>query len=159
TSVCQKTGSWRTDRKLAQPTPIPLCATSSGSPYCWNERRTRKYNGYPRIAPIVTTTGRIRRYGAARWSARERGGGRRRRGERAASAAASTIYGLFSVVAMFWSAQEVASLMLSFPVRMRASIVRRTFPFSTLTQFFAVGTNQLRAAARSFTLVPSRLVA
>ena len=27
--------------------------------------------------------------------------------------------------------------------------VRRTLPFSTLTQFFAVGTNQLRAAAFS----------
>src|SRR4029079_13145326 len=32
-------------------------------------------------------------------------------------------------------------------------------PFSTLTQFFAVGTNQLFLAARSLTLLPSRLVA
>ena len=31
-------------------------------------------------------------------------------------------------------------------------------PFSTLTQFFAVGTNQLLRAARSLTLLPSRLV-
>ena len=32
------------------------------------------------------------------------------------------------------------------------------FPFSTFTQFFAVGTNQLRFAARSLTLLPRRLV-
>jgi hypothetical protein len=32
-------------------------------------------------------------------------------------------------------------------------------PFSTSTQCFAVGTNQLRAAARSLTLEPSKLVA
>ena len=50
-------------------------------------------------------------------------------------------------------------LMVAFPVRIRASIVRRMLPFSTLTQFFAVGTNQLRFAARSLTLLPSRLVA
>src|ERR671926_405527 len=56
-------------------------------------------------------------------------------------------------------AVDVASLMEDLPVRIRASIVRRTLPFSTLTQFFAVGTNQLRFAARSFTLLPSRLVA
>src|SRR5688500_15367929 len=53
---------------------------------------------------------------------------------------------------------EAASLMVDFPVRIRWSIVRSTFPFSTLIQFFAVGTNQLLAAARSFTLLPSRLV-
>src|SRR6516165_10485925 len=35
----------------------------------------------------------------------------------------------------------------------------RMLPFSTSTQCFAVGTNQLRAAARSLTLLPSRLVA
>src|ERR671936_2607191 len=56
-------------------------------------------------------------------------------------------------------AVEVASLIESLPVRMRASIVLRMFPFSTSTQCFAVGTNQLRLAARSFTLLPSRLVA
>src|SRR2546421_4399594 len=54
---------------------------------------------------------------------------------------------------------EVACWIVFFPVRIRASIVRRMLPFSTLTQFFAVGTNQLRLAARSFTLFPSRLVA
>src|SRR6188768_2226982 len=53
---------------------------------------------------------------------------------------------------------SAACLMVDLPVRIRWSIVRRTFPFSTLTQFFAVGTNQLFAAARSLTLVPSRLV-
>ena len=39
------------------------------------------------------------------------------------------------------------------------SIVLRMLPFSTSTQCFACGTNQLLAAARSFTLAPSRLVA
>src|SRR4051794_27077527 len=38
-------------------------------------------------------------------------------------------------------------------------MLRRTLPFSTSTQCFAVGTNQLRCAARSLTLEPSRLVA
>ena len=33
------------------------------------------------------------------------------------------------------------------------------FLFSTLTQFLAVGTNQVLRAARSFTLFPSRFVA
>ena len=60
---------------------------------------------------------------------------------------------------MLSSAHAVAALMLVLPVRIWASIVRRMLPFSTLTQFFAVGTNQLRLAARSLTLVPSRLVA
>src|SRR3954468_21783001 len=48
---------------------------------------------------------------------------------------------------------------LSLPLRICASMLRRIFPFSTSTQCFAVGTNQLRTAARSLTLVPSRLVA
>ncbi len=47
----------------------------------------------------------------------------------------------------------------SFPVRICASIVRRMFPFSTSTQCFACGTNQLWAAARALTVLPSRLVA
>ena len=51
-----------------------------------------------------------------------------------------------------------ASLTVIFPVRIRDSMVRRMFPFSTLTQFFAVGTNQLLRAARSLTLLPRRLV-
>src|SRR4051812_49934078 len=38
-------------------------------------------------------------------------------------------------------------------------MLRRTLPFSTSTQCFAVGTNQLRDAARSLTLEPSRFVA
>src|SRR5579885_1849264 len=52
-----------------------------------------------------------------------------------------------------------ACLTDSLPVRICASMLRRMLPFSTSTQCFAVGTNQLRAAARSFTLVPRRLVA
>src|SRR5512144_1097255 len=55
-------------------------------------------------------------------------------------------------------ATDAASLMDDFPVRIRASMVRRTLPFSTLIQFFDVGTNQLLRAARSLTLFPSRLV-
>ena len=47
----------------------------------------------------------------------------------------------------------------SFPLRICASMFRRIFPFSTSTQCFAAGTNQLRAAARSFTLEPRRFVA
>src|SRR5215470_6126545 len=55
-------------------------------------------------------------------------------------------------------ATDAASLMEDRPLRIRCSIVRSTFPFSTLTQFFDCGTNQLLRAARSLTLVPSRLV-
>src|SRR5581483_1390042 len=47
----------------------------------------------------------------------------------------------------------------SLPVRICWSMLRRMLPFSTSTQCLAVGTNQLRAAARSLTLEPSRLVA
>src|SRR4029453_16220260 len=46
-------------------------------------------------------------------------------------------------------AVAAACLTVSLPVRIWASMVRRIFPFSTLTQFFAVGTNQARSAARS----------
>src|SRR6185312_9280588 len=45
------------------------------------------------------------------------------------------------------------------PVSIWPSIVLRMLPFSTSTQCFACGTNQVRAAARSLTLLPSRLVA
>src|ERR1051326_6639420 len=38
------------------------------------------------------------------------------------------------------------------PVRISPSMLRRMFWLSTLTQFFACGTNQLFRAARSFTL-------
>src|SRR6476659_8197977 len=55
-------------------------------------------------------------------------------------------------------ADEAACLIDSLPVRIWASMLRRMLPFSTSTQCFAVGTNQLRAAARSFTLEPRRLV-
>src|SRR5438876_242833 len=57
-------------------------------------------------------------------------------------------------------ADEAACLSVRLPVRMLASIVRRIFPFSTFTQFFAAGTNQLFRAAFSFTFVVlSRFVA
>src|SRR6478672_10424932 len=52
-----------------------------------------------------------------------------------------------------------ACLTDSFPVRIWASMLRRMFPFSTSTQCLAVGTNQLREAARSLMLLPSRFVA
>src|SRR5436853_5151446 len=56
-------------------------------------------------------------------------------------------------------ATVAACLTVRRPVRIWASIVLRMLPFSTSTQCFAVGTNQLRAAARSLMLFPSRLVA
>src|SRR3954462_589679 len=56
-------------------------------------------------------------------------------------------------------ATDAACLTESLPVRSCPSIVLRMLPFSTSTQCFACGTNQLRAAARSLTLVPRRLVA
>src|SRR5262245_42243310 len=56
-------------------------------------------------------------------------------------------------------AVAAACLIVSLPRRICASMLRRILPFSTSTQCFAAGTNQLRAAARSFTLLPSRLVA
>src|SRR5262249_22519593 len=60
---------------------------------------------------------------------------------------------------MFSLATVAACLTERCPVRSCASIVFRMLPFSTSTQCFACGTNQLRAAARSLTLLPSRLVA
>src|SRR5512132_1564455 len=51
-----------------------------------------------------------------------------------------------------------ACLTVRRPVRIWASMLRRMLPFSTLTQFFADGTDQLRFAARSPTLFPSKLV-
>src|SRR5213080_4483975 len=56
-------------------------------------------------------------------------------------------------------ADAAACLTVSLPVRICASMFLRILPFSTSTQCFAVGTNQLRAAARSLMLLPSRLVA
>src|SRR6059036_2329277 len=46
-------------------------------------------------------------------------------------------------------AAAAACLTVSLLVRIWASMLRRMLPFSTLIQFLAVGTNQLRAAARS----------
>src|SRR5205823_14482219 len=68
-------------------------------------------------------------------------------------------YEPFSTSAMLLLAFAAACCTVSFPWRIVASMLRRIFPFSTSTQCLAAGTNQLRAAARSFTLVPSRLVA
>src|SRR5438445_12496369 len=70
-----------------------------------------------------------------------------------------TDYDWFSTDAMLSPADDAACWMDSLPVRICASMLRRMLPFSTSTQCFAVGTNQLRAAARSLTLPPSRLVA
>src|SRR5579864_1441587 len=56
-------------------------------------------------------------------------------------------------------ADAAACATVSFPMRIWASMLRRILPFSTSTQCFAAGTNQLRCAARSLTLVPRRLVA
>src|SRR4051795_13345848 len=56
-------------------------------------------------------------------------------------------------------ADAAACFTVSFPLRIWASMLRRIFPFSTSTQCFAAGTNQLRAAARSLTLLPRRFVA
>ena len=53
---------------------------------------------------------------------------------------------------MLSPADAAACLTLSLPVRIWASMLRRILPFSTLTQFLAVGTNQLRAAAFSLIL-------
>src|SRR3954471_12408793 len=55
-------------------------------------------------------------------------------------------------------ADAAACLIDSFPVRIWASMLRRMFPFSTSTQCLAVGTNQLRAAARSLMLEPRSAV-
>src|ERR1051326_6738381 len=56
-------------------------------------------------------------------------------------------------------ADAAACRTVSLPLRICASMLRRMLPFSTSTQCLAAGTNQLRAAARSLTLLPSRLVA
>src|SRR4029453_5727215 len=55
-------------------------------------------------------------------------------------------------------ATDAASLIEDLPLRTRCSMVRRTFPFLSLTPFFDCGTNQLLRAARSLTVAPSRLV-
>src|SRR5258708_35990168 len=60
---------------------------------------------------------------------------------------------------MLSPAELAACLIDSLPVRICASMLRRIFPFSTSTQCFAVGTNQLRAGTRAFVLFPSSEVA
>src|SRR6185437_11674624 len=65
----------------------------------------------------------------------------------------------FSTEAMLSFADCAACFTVSLPVRICASMLRRMLPFSTSTQCLAVGTNQLREAARSLTEAPRRLVA
>src|SRR5947209_7718331 len=60
---------------------------------------------------------------------------------------------------MFESALAAACFTVYFPVRIWDSMTRRTLPFSTLTQYFAVGTNQLAFAARLLTELLRRFVA
>src|SRR5262245_48954310 len=119
-------------------------------------------------------TGAIKRKGTDAPNVLDHENGRRRRdrGEMASAATAelsgtwllnelpvppNTPYWL-RVNAMLSLATSAACLIVILFVRIRESMVRRTLPFSTLTQCLAVGTNQLRFAARSLTLVPSRLV-
>ena len=106
---------------------------------------------------MTTITGRINRYGTDACARRgdavaAETGGRGLGGDR--HLATLLVQGEGDVVAR----NRRGILDRRLPVRMRGSIVRRTLPFSTLIQFFDVGTNQLLRAARSFTLLPSRLV-
>src|SRR5262245_17230691 len=123
---------------------------------------------------MTTSAGRRRANGAAALTARSHVRRRRRR-NRGEVPAAIDPFGTrlldnetrapirhdypFRVDVMFWLANVAACLTVSFPVRIWVSMLRRTLPLSMLTQFFAVGTNQLFAAARSVMLDPSRLVA
>src|SRR5581483_5891763 len=68
-------------------------------------------------------------------------------------------YGWLSVYAMLALAASAACFTDSFPVRIWRSMVRRMLPFSTSTQCFACGTNQLRFAARLLTELLRRFVA
>src|SRR5262245_48267778 len=116
------------------------------------------------MAPIVASTGRISQYGTDAPSTRRSVRGRRRRGHGlvvSAAIAPSCVksYELLRTEAMLSLADDAACLIVCLPVRICASMLRRILPFSTSTQCFAVGTNQLRTAARSLTLWPSRLVA
>src|SRR6476620_5360739 len=114
---------------------------------------------------MAMTTGAIRAYGTARRVACPQKRRRRRDRKSVVSAARAvglgscTGYGWFSTDAMLSLADAAACCTDSLPLRICASMLRRTFPFSTSTQCLAVGTNQLRDAARSLTLEPSRLVA
>src|SRR4051812_34368235 len=112
--------------------------------------------------PIAAMTGSTSAYGAHEKRRRRRSG--RDLAPAAAAASDGTCDSIapyrrsywFSVYVMLSLAAAAACLTESLPVRIAASIVRRMFPFSTLTQFFAAGTNQLRRAARSFTLAVFR---
>src|ERR1700761_2248307 len=116
------------------------------------------------MTATVTTTGRISADGTDARAKRAQERRRRRDVPKSVPAAAAVLvpsctYGWFRTDAMLSLADCAACLIDSLPVRICASMLRRMFPFSTSTQCFAVGTNQLREAARSFTLLPSRLVA
>src|SRR3954453_8482401 len=114
------------------------------------------------MTAIVRTTGAINTYGTARPPTRRR----RRDVPKSVAAAVAVLVpsakepqDWLSTDAMLSLADLAACWMLSLPVRICASMLRRMFPFSTSAQCFAVGTNQLRDAARSFTEEPRRLVA
>src|SRR3954469_14845824 len=115
------------------------------------------------MKPITTTTGRTSAYGIS--VSRRRAEDRRRRRDATSVPAAALLlvsctgYDWFSTDAMLSLADCAACLIDNLPLRIWASMLRRMLPFSTSTQCFAVGTNQLRAAARSLTLLPRRLVA
>src|SRR2546430_1038792 len=109
--------------------------------------------------------GAIRAYGTARRAACPQKRRRRRDRKSVVSAARAvglgscTGYGWVSTDAMLSLGDAAACCTDSLPGRICASMLRRMFPFSTSTQCLAVGTNQLRAAALSLTLEPSRFVA
>src|SRR6478736_7732472 len=112
--------------------------TGRTSPYGAHEKRRRRRSGRD-LAPAATAVSD----GTTRSASRS-----------------ICSYEAFSVYVMLSLAAAAACLTESLLVRIAASMVRRIFPFSTLTQFFAAGTNQLRRAARSPTLlVFRRLVA
>src|SRR5438093_2619231 len=73
-------------------------------------------------------------------------------GRCAATAVVLDLHYAFRTDSTLSPADAAACLTDSLPVRICASMLRRILPFSTLTQFLAVGTNQLRAAARSLIL-------
>src|SRR4051794_27118500 len=121
-------------------------------------------------------TGRIRRYGTEARPKRTQVKQRRCRDHGVVSAAIAgtsgsglldiesgsrfvPAYAPFRTRVMLSLAFCAACFTDSLPCRIVASMLRRILPFSTSTQCLAAGTNQLRTAARSFTLVPRRLVA
>src|SRR3954451_19623971 len=115
-----------------------------------------------------TPTGNSRRYGTEPRAMRARYNDRRRDHLGVVSAVTAMSrrvellparYAPLRTEVMLSLAELAACFTVSFPLRICASMLRRIFPFSTSTQCFACGTNQLCAAARSFTLFPSRLVA